>query len=138
MRKPRCALPMISPALSSSGIILLRQTFTGCHFLRDISSQGFHTDNVGVDAGSSAVVGTHAIIIGLASAQPGHASAGDVAHVEVLISGYVTAKGTASGHIQLIARGSGYTRPVSSEPALGNARGGGGRRRCQRNYEIIA
>jgi hypothetical protein len=28
MRKPRCALPMISLALSSSGIILLGQTFT--------------------------------------------------------------------------------------------------------------
>src|SRR5205814_647808 len=129
MRKPRCALPMISLALSSSGIILLRQTFSGCHLLRDISSQGLHTDNVGVDAGSSAVVGAHPIIIGPASAQPAHTPADYVAHTEILIPGHESAKGTAGGHIQQVARGSGYTAPVGSEPAVGDVRGGAGRRR---------
>src|SRR5713101_4857534 len=129
MRKPRCALPMISLALSSSGIILLRQTFTGCHLLCDISSQGLHTDNVGVDAGSSAVVGAHAVKISRFRNQPSDTSAGHVAHVEVLIPGQESAKDTAGRYIQPVARGSGYTAPVSCEPTRGNVRGGAGRRR---------
>src|SRR5205823_5796400 len=107
------------------------------HFFSDISSQGHHTDNVGVDAGSSAIVGAHPIIIGPASIQSAHTPAGDAAHVEVLISGQVAAKGTAGGHIQLVARRSDYTAPVSCEPTLGDVRGSFGRRRCG-YYKIVA
>src|SRR5207302_3610426 len=61
----------------------------------------------------------------------------DVAQVEVLISTQVTAKGTADGHIQPVARRSGYTAPVSREPTLGNVRSSFGRRHCRQN-QIIA
>src|SRR5205814_239558 len=128
MRKPRCALPMISRTLSSSGTILLRQTFTGCDFFSDIPSQGRHVDDVGVDAGSSAIASAHPIIISPASTQPAHTPADNVAHTEILIPAHETAKGTAGGHIQQVARGSGYTAPVGSEPAVGDVRGGAGHR----------
>ena len=90
---------------------------------------GRHTDDVGVDAGSSASVGAHPIIIGPASAQPAHTPADYVAHTEILIPGHESAKGTAGGHIQQVARGSGYTAPVGSEPAVGDVGGDAGRRR---------
>src|SRR5947208_2423169 len=129
MRSPRCALPMISRTLSSSGTILLRQTFTCWAFFSDIPSQGRHVDDVGVDAGSSAIASAQAVIISRFRSQPGYVPARHVAHIEALISAHETAKGTAFGYIQPIARRSGYTAPVSCEPALGVGCGYAGRSR---------
>src|SRR5207248_1914611 len=103
------------------------------HFFSDISSQGHHTANVGVDAGSSVIVGAHPIIKSRSRSQPGYVPTRHVAHTEVLISAQVTAKGTADGHIQPVARRSDYTAPVSREPTLGNVRSSFGRRHRRQN-----
>src|SRR5437773_645648 len=103
------------------------------NFFSDISSQGHHTDNVGVDAGSCAIVGPHPIIIVRASAQPAHIPADDAAQVDILISAQVSAKGNAGGHIQPVARRSDYTAPVSRKPTLSNVRSSFGRRHRRQN-----
>jgi hypothetical protein len=77
----------------------------------------FCFDDVGVGAGTVAVIRSYPIIIDRIRAQPGNIVTRRVADIQILIPRYVIDKRTARGHIQPITCRATYAAPVRGEAA---------------------
>ena len=71
-----------------------------------------YIDNVGIGTRAIAVIGSQAIIVVRIVGQSGNVVASRIAHVQILITRYITAKFQFSGHVQTVTCRVAYGCPV--------------------------
>jgi hypothetical protein len=75
-------------------------------------------DHVGIWARTSAVVGAHPVIMECIRGQAGNVPTSRIADIQVLVSEYVSSKGTVRGHIQAVT-----IRTANAAPVCGGTGG---------------
>ena len=91
---------------------LARQALSGCSY-----SVGFrlYLDDVGIGAGTVAVIRPYPVVIIRVPRQPGNVSTRRVADVQILVSGHISNKSRARGDIQPVTSRVAHTAPLGGE-----------------------
>jgi hypothetical protein len=82
-----------------------------------------YLDDVGIGAGTVAVICPYPVVIIRVPRQPGNVSTRRVGHVQILVPRHIIDKSSARGHIQPVTSRAAYTAPVGDEAVGGDIAG---------------
>ena len=74
-----------------------------------------YLDDVGIEAGTVAVICPYPVVIIRVPRQPNNVSTRRVADVQILVPGHISDESRARGHIQPVTSRGGYTVPLGGE-----------------------
>src|ERR1043165_9161275 len=99
-------------------------SYVGCALgvrSRRRARQRLYIFDAGIGACSASIVGPHPVIVARMRSQPGHAVAGYVSNIQIMITRYVSGERVGCGDVQPITGRAAYASPVGGEAVKGRS-----------------